>query len=197
MKRFMFVLLAVGLIVLAVFPTACNKATPIAYSTSSVGGTSFSYPTDWTDETASLEQGIASGDPSYKDYMTAKGWDNPSGSAILAAIAINLDQIPNVSMPSVLTTDIKKGFATGFGGGFMSSIADQYSITSQQESSAGGEWAWQIDFTCKVNGADAKGYLLTVFHERTVFVLVYFVDNKDWDTLGGAYNTIKDSIQFQ
>jgi hypothetical protein len=198
MKKFMFVLLAVGLIALTLVPTACKKAeTPTEYSTSSVGGTSFSYPTDWTDETASLEQGIAEGDPNYKDYITAKGWDNPSVSAILVAIAINLDNIPNTSMPSVLTTEMKKGFAAGFGGGFIGSLADQYSVTSQQESSADGEWAWQIEFTGKINGADAKGYLLTVFHERTAFILAYVVKNKDWGTLGGVYNTVKGSVNFQ
>jgi hypothetical protein len=199
MKKFMLVLLAVGLIALAMIPTACKKAeTPTEYSTYHLVGATFSYPTDWKEMTDSLEKGFARADPDYENKVSGALWADPSASAMVVVAILDLDNFSSsTKLPEVLTVDMKKDSAVILSETLLPTLVEQYSITDQQETYVSGEWAWQMEFTGKSEGVETKGYIVNVFDGHKMLCLAYSVKSKDWDKLGSVYNTIKDSIKFE
>jgi hypothetical protein len=139
LKKSIFVLLMVSLITLTLIPAACSRSTSLnGYSTASVRGVSFSYPSDWQDLSSTMAF-------MNTDYSSLKCWMDPSTSTMLLIMIADMDQVPNADMPAVLTTEKKKELIDYYNG--LSGSADEPTITNELETSIGGEWAWQQQFT--------------------------------------------------
>jgi hypothetical protein len=193
MNKLMPVLLIVSLIALAFIPIACSKeSAPVDYSSYSLQKVTFSYPTEWINGTAELEQSMAQDDPNYSTYMRAAGWYNPSNSAALFAISIDLQKS---GMPKNYNmTESDKESIVASETGYMTAAMEQPTLMNQGQTTVSGQWAWQTEFSGKIEGVAAKGYDLTVISNDTVFVLVYASQNNVWSSLKEVYDMVKSSI---
>jgi hypothetical protein len=195
MKKAVFALLTVSLITLAVLPAACDKGTdPGVFSTYSLKGVAFSYPMEWVDGTADTEQEMALEDPAYSEYMSVAAWYSPSDSAILLAMAIDME---DAGMPSGYTfTEDEKEFMASSMTGYMTAALDQPTIVSQGQITVSGQWAWQAEFSGNIEGVSAKAYELTVMSDDTIFILLFAAKSSVWNSLKSTYDTVKASIVF-
>ncbi len=193
MRKSMFVLLMVSLIALTVLPTACGKEkAPVDYSSYSLQGVTFSYPTAWINGTADLEQSMAQEYPNDSDYMKVAGWYTPSDSAGLYAMSIDLQKL---GMPQNYTpTESDKESIVASMTDYMTAAMDNPTIVSQGKTTISGQWAWQMEFSGDIRGVGAKGYMLAVISNDTVFVLMYAGQSGVWASLKEVYDTVKSSI---
>lgn len=190
MKKFMFALFAVGLIALAIIPTACKKVeTPSSYSSHTLRGITFSSPSDWSDKTSEFEKEMGT---DYEDYGSVALWDSPTDAAGLMVMVLDIDDMETSNMS---TDDEREEAAAGLTE-IITTLMDDPTIVSNGKKTVDGEWAWETEFSGTLDGESGKGYLLTVFNDRSMVVVVYAGESKDWDKLGGVYNTVKDSIKF-
>jgi hypothetical protein len=193
LKKSILVLLTVSLAALAIVPAACDKGTdPGPFSSYSLDGASFSYPAEWTDGTADLEQSMAEDNPDYNGSMSVAGWYSPSGSATLLFKSIDLQ---NSGMPdsNTMTESDKESIVESMTGS-MTAAMDQPAIVSQEAETISGQWAWQVEFSGEIEGLSAKGYLLTVISNDTILVVLYAGQNNAWISLGSVYDMVKASI---
>jgi hypothetical protein len=193
MKKVLFALLTVSLAALAIVPAACDKGTdPGPFSSYSLQGVTFSYPAEWIDQTTEMEQSMAEDDPSYSDYMSVAAWGNPADSAGLFAMSIDFQKS---GIPEDYTmTESDKEELVELMTGSMTTAMDTPTIVSQGQTTVSGQWAWQTEFSGKIQGIDAKGYMLAVISNDTAFVLFYAGQNNAWTSLLSVYDTVKASI---
>jgi hypothetical protein len=193
MKKALFAVLTVCLAALAIFPAACDKGTdPGPFSSYSLEGASFSYPSEWTDGTADLEQSMAEDNPEYNNSMSVAAWYSPSGSATLIFMSIDLQKS---GMPDGYTmTESDKESIVESMTGSMTTTMDTPIIVNQGETTISGQWAWQVDFSGEIEGVSAKGYTLTVISNDTILVVLYAGQSNAWISLLSVYDTVKASI---
>jgi hypothetical protein len=193
MKKVLFAVLTVCLAALAIVPAACDKGTdPGPFSSYSLDGASFSYPAEWTDGTADLEQSMAEDNPEYNNSMSVAAWYSPSGSAALIFMAIDLQKS---GMPDGYTmTESDKESIVESMTGSMTAAMDTPIIVNQGETTISGQWAWQVDFSGEIEGLSAKGYTLTVISNDTILVVLYAGQTSSWISLLSVYDMVKASI---
>jgi hypothetical protein len=192
-KKALFAVLTVCLAALAIFPAACDKGTePGAFSSYSLQGVTFSYPAEWINQTAEMEQSLAEDDPTYSDYMAVAAWGTPSDSAGLFAMSLDVQAL---GMPKnyTMTEADKESIAESMNDA-MTEAMDNPTIVSQGQITVSGQWAWQTEFSGTIEGVDAKGYSLTVISDDTVFILLFAAKSSVWNSLKSTYDTVKASI---
>ena len=195
MKKLMFALLAVGLIALAIIPAACDKGTdPGAFSSYSLQGVTFSHPIAWIDQTTETEQSMAEKEPNYSEYMEVAAWANPADFSLLFAMSIDFQEL---GMPKnyTMTESDKESFVSGVTG-YMPTAMEKSTIVSQGKTTINGQWAWQIEFSGDIKNVSAKGYMLTVISNDTVFMFMCTGQSSGWNSLKSTCDVVKASIVF-
>jgi hypothetical protein len=80
--------------------------------------------------------------------------------------------------------------------GYMTTAMDKPTIVRQGQTTISGQWAWQMEFSGDIQGVGAKGYMLAVISNDTVFVLLFAGQSSVWNSLKSTYDVVKASIAF-
>lgn len=163
-------------------PTFTDLPTPsdmggIEYESYSLEGVRFNYPAGWRWGKSELIVGAGA------------MWGDPTNSAILMGTV--------TVWPELVEEEGMEEYAIAYGDEMVAFIMDKYdTVISNKEIEVNGEWALEMEINGRIGGRKYVGYILSTFHQTTQFSIVFFVDEINWDELGGIYDEVKNSIEF-
>ena len=182
--------------VLLLLSSACSSSNtpapeaPSDYTSRTLEGITFSYPSNWSEDTSEIEMNVQAYLPNWANAFSLASWKDPSDSAWLWVTS----WYPDYNQSQGLHTEDDRGpYATQLTMG-ATALLGKATILSQEKTIVANEWAFETEFSVMSN--QKKGCVLVVFDDYSAYYFMYSADEDDWDVLGDVYSRIKSSITF-
>ncbi len=170
-----------------------SPRSPTEYSMWSTVGMTMSYPSNWEDSTEARKKGLDESMPGWEQTSTVAGWDDPSA---LAHLSLSVYDLHAIGLFNELTEEQIEAWAED-NTDFLEFEGDNIDMVYHQQVLVGDELGWETEFTGIFDGVSMHGFLLSVVHEPYAYLFMYLADNSGWTELDGAFEEVRDSIQFE